>query len=43
MYRQALNKTYGVAIIGIEVGGNVTVKDNVDNEWLCLDDISFKI
>lgn len=43
MYRQALNRLYGVAIIGIEVGGNVTVKSNVDNEWLCLDDISFKI
>lgn len=43
MYRQALNRLYGMAIIGIEVGGNVTVKLNVDNEWLCLDDISFKI
>ena len=44
MYKKALNNDYGTAIVGIDTNGNVTVKSkNVDNLWLCLDDISFKI
>ena len=44
MYKKALNNDYGTAIVGIDTNGNVTVKSkNVDNNWLCLDDISFKI
>ena len=44
MYKKALNNSYQAAIVGIDTNGNVTVKSkNVDNNWLCLDDISFKI
>lgn len=43
MYKKALNNSYGTAIVGINTNGDVTVKKNVDNNWLCLDDISFKI
>ena len=44
MYKKALNYNYQAAIVGIDTNGNVTVKSkNVDNDWLCLDDISFKI
>lgn len=44
MYKKALNYNYQAAIVGIDTNGNVTVKSkNVDNQWLCLDDISFKI
>ena len=44
MYKKALNYHYQAAIVGIDTNGNVTVKSkNVDNSWLCLDDISFKI
>lgn len=44
MYKKALNNDYGTAIVGIDTNGNVTVKSkNVDDKWLCLDDISFKI
>ena len=44
MYKKALNYHYQAAIVGIDMNGNVTVKSkNVDNDWLCLDDISFKI
>ena len=44
MYKKALNNSYQAAIVGIDTNGNVTVKSkNVDNLWLCLDDISFKI
>ena len=44
MYKKALNNSYQAAIVGIDTNGNVTVKSkNVDNDWLCLDDISFKI
>ena len=43
LYKKALNYDYGTAIVGINVNGDVTVKHNVDNNWLCLDDISFKI
>lgn len=44
MYKKALNNDYGTAIVGIDTNGNVTVKSkNVDRDWLCLDDISFKV
>lgn len=44
MYKKALNNDYGTAIVGIDTNGNVTVKSkNVDDRWLCLDDISFKV
>lgn len=43
IYKKALNNSYGTAILGINTNGDVTVKKNVDNNWLCLDDISFKI
>lgn len=44
MYKKALNYNYQAAIVGIDTNGNVTVKSkNVDNQWLCLDDISFKV
>lgn len=43
MYKKALNYDYGTAIVGINVNGDVTVKKNIDDRWLCLDDISFKI
>ena len=44
MYKKALNNSYQAAIVGIDTNGNVTVKSkNVDDRWLCLDDISFKI
>lgn len=44
MYKKALNNDYGTAIVGIDTNGNVTVKSkNVDRDWLCLDDISFKL
>ena len=43
IYKKALNNSYGTAIVGINTNGDVTVKENVDNNWLCLDDISFKI
>lgn len=43
IYKKALNNSYGTAIVVIYANGDVTVKNNVDNNWLCLDDISFKI
>ena len=43
IYKKALNNSYQTAIVGINTNGDVTVKKNVDNNWLCLDDISFKI
>lgn len=44
MYKKALNYHYQAAIVGVDTNGNVTVKSkNVDNNWLCLDDISFKV
>ena len=43
MYKKALNYDYGTAIVGINVNGDVTVKKNIDDRWLCLDDISFKL
>lgn len=43
MYKKVLNNDYGTAIVGINVNGDVTVKSNIDDRWLCLDDISFKV
>lgn len=44
MYKKALNNSYQTVVVGIDTSGNVTVKSkNVDNQWLCLDDISFKV
>ena len=43
LFKKALNYNYGSAIIAIYPTGNVVVKDNVDDQWLNLDDISFKI
>ena len=43
LYKKALNYDYGTAIVGINVNGDVTVKKNIDDRWLCLDDISFKV
>lgn len=43
LYKKALNNSYQIAIVGIDTNGNVTVKSNVDKNWLCLDDISFKV
>lgn len=44
LYKKALNNSYQAAIVGIDTNGNVTVKSkNIDNKWLCLDDISFKV
>ena len=43
MYKKALNNSYQTAIVGIDTNGNVTVKSNVDRNWLCLDDISYKV
>ena len=43
LYKKALNNSYQTAIVGIDTNGNVTVKSNVDRNWLCLDDISFKV
>lgn len=43
LYKKALNNSYQTAIVGINTNGDVTVKANVDKNWLCLDDISFKV
>lgn len=44
MYKKALNNSYQTVVVGIDTNGNVTVKSkNVDDRWLCLDDISFKV
>lgn len=43
LYKKALNNSYQIAIVGIDTNGNVTVKSNVDKNWLCLDDVSFKV
>lgn len=43
LFKAALNNDYGSAVIGIYPSGNVVVKGNVDEKWLNLDNISFKI
>ena len=43
LFKTALNNDYGLAVIGIYPNGNVVVKGNVDEKWLNLDNVSFKI
>lgn len=43
MYLQALNNDYGNAILCIYTDGRLTVKSQVDNKWLNLDNVSFRI
>ncbi len=43
MYLQALNNDYGNAILCIYTDGRLVVKSQVDNKWLNLDNISFRI
>ena len=42
-YKVALNSNYENAILKIEQNGNVTIEKNVEETWLNLDNISFKI
>lgn len=43
LFKTALNNDYGSAAIAIYPNGKVVVKWNVDEKWLNLDNISFKI
>ena len=43
MYLQALNNDYGNAILYIYTDGRLVVKSQVDNKWLNLDNVSFRI
>ena len=43
LFKTALNNDYGSAVLGIYPSGNVVVKGNVDEKWLNLDNVSFKI
>ena len=43
LYLQALNNDYGNAILCIYTDGRLVVKSQVDNKWLNLDNISFRI
>ena len=43
LFKTALNNDYGPAVVGVYPSGNVVVKNNVDSNWLNLDNISFKI
>jgi len=43
MFVSALNNSYVPAVLGIYPSGNVVVKGNVDEKWLNLDNVSFKI
>ena len=43
LFKIALNNDYGSAVLGIYPSGNVVVKGNVDEKWLNLDNVSFKI
>ena len=43
LFKIALNNDYGSAVVGVYPSGNVVVKNNVDSNWLNLDNISFKI
>lgn len=43
LFKMALNNSYGIAIVGIYPSGNVVVKSNVDDQWLNLDSVNFKI
>jgi len=43
IYLQALNNSYGNAILCIYPDGRLVVKSNVDKSWLNLDNVSFRI
>lgn len=43
LFKTALNNDYGSAVVGIYPSGNVVVKGNIDEKWLNLDNVSFKI
>ena len=43
MYLQGLNNDYGNAILCIYTDGRLVVKSQVDNKWLNLDNVSFRI
>ena len=43
LFKTALNNDYGLAVVGIYPSGNVVVKGNIDEKWLNLDNVSFKI
>ena len=43
MYKHILNNDYNIGVVRIETNGRVNIKSKVDDKWLCLDDISFKI
>ena len=43
MYLKALNNDYENAILGIYTDGRLVVKSQVDNKWLNLDNVSFRI
>ena len=43
LFKTALNNDYGPAVLGIYPSGNIVVKGNVDEKWLNLDNVSFKI
>lgn len=43
LFKTALNNDYGPAVLSIYPSGNVVVKGNVDEKWLNLDNVSFKI
>ena len=43
LFKAALNNDYGPAVVGIYPSGNIVVKGNVDEKWLNLDNVSFKI
>ena len=43
MYLQALNNSYGNAILCLYTDGRLVVKSNVDATWLNFDNVSFKI
>lgn len=40
---QGLNNSYGNAVLLINTDGRIVVKSNVDNTWLNLDNVSFRI
>lgn len=43
LYLQALNNDYGNAILCIYTDGRLVVKSQVDNKWLNLDNVGFRI
>lgn len=43
IYLQALNSSYGTAILSLHSDGRLVVKAGVDNTWLNLDNVSFRI